>query len=254
MSITKSDIDGNGNFVLQNVSASNITILNISEELKTFVKDIYRWNIENNERKNTLNIIVLATTKDRISSLEQFSQLELNNYGNFPSDWKPYLNNKSIFELLQEYIEKSGFKIEAYFIDDIEVEVEIRSNLDDILSSTILIVDGLALYFDENKKFAKIFDNTQTGGCVIPICKSHNEQVKTLIKEKETQVFELLHYNYYHKFNKQFVNIELNVPTKEDFFRRLTNIAIKSINLPEPMKRTWVTDKHESLINLKSGF
>lgn len=257
MSINKSYVDGNGNLILQNVSASNISITNITDELKTFIEDIHRWNIESQERKGTLNIIVLATTIDKINSINQFLPLELTNYGNFPSDWKPYLDNKSIFELLQEYIEKSGFKIEAFFVDDINTtEIAIRSELNDILSSTILIVDGLALYSNKNEKFAKIFDNTQTGGCIVPVCKTHNEQVKTLITEKETEVFELLHYNYFNKFNRQFVNIELNIPTKEDFFRRLTNIAVKSINLPEPMKNAWVTDrlKQEGLINLKSGF
>ncbi len=256
--MSSSYIDGNGNFVLQDISASNITITNITEELQTFIKDIYSWHSESNERKNTINIIVLATTSDKISSIEQFRQLQLANYyGDLPSDWKPYLNNETIFKLLQEYIEKSGFKIEAYFVDDIDTtEISIRSELNDILSTTILIVDGLALYFDKNKQFAKNFDNTQTGGCLIPICKSYSEQVKTLIKEKEVEVFELLDYNYYHKFNKQFVNIELNVPTKEDFFRRLTNIAVKSIDLPEPMKKRWVTErlKQDGLTNLKSSF
>ena len=77
-----------------------------------------------------------------------------------PKEWKPYNNENTIAELINEFHEKSGFIIDVIFIDNWHIDNdEFQSELkDDISPNTILIIDGLSLYFSENREFAKIFD------------------------------------------------------------------------------------------------
>jgi len=42
------------------------------------------------------------------------------------------------------------------------------------------------------------------------------------------------------------MNIELYIPTKEDLFRRLTNIAVKHLNIPETYLKNPFVDRFKN--------
>lgn len=259
MKLNKAHIDGDGNLVLQDISASTVNISTISDEIKTFIEDLYTWHQENFIKPNTINIIVLSTVKDKISNNQNFDDFNIeDNFGDIPAEWRPYQNSDTIFNLLKEYNRISGFKIEAYFIDEIEIKDKaFESDLKlDISPETVIIIDGFALSHEKNKKFANIFDNHLIGGCVIPICEKHKPEVKHFISKKQKEVFPDITYFYHNKFSKQFINIELNVPTKEDLFRRLTNIAVKHLGIAEPVaKSSWMSQyDNVGLNNQKPNF
>jgi len=257
--INKLKIDGNGNISIQDISNSTIAInTTIPESLQSLLEDLINWQTPN----NTLNIIVVATTQEHfetISEVEFKSFIPLQNYAKEPKEWKPYNNENSISELIKEFHEKSGFKIDAIFIDNLKIDDEIfLSELkDDISPNTILIIDGLSLYFTENREFAKIFDKSDIGGCVIPICEKHIPEIKSFIFKNQKQVFRHLNTCYFKRFHQQYMFVELDVPTKEISFRKLTNIAIKHLDLKPQPKINWnerimQRKENESLANLKS--
>ena len=49
---------------------------------------------------------------------------------------------------------------------------------------TVLIVDTFALYFEENCKFALLFNNTHIGGFLVPICDTCNTKQKNIAKSR----------------------------------------------------------------------
>jgi len=247
--INKLPIDGNGNIAIQDITNSTINISNIPEEIKNFVEDLTSWLV--NESK-IINILVISTTQDRLLSISEINtenkeQLKFH-YIDEPKDWKPYKNEDSIMNLICDFHTKSGFKIKAYFIDDFEIDSrEMLSFLqEDFRKQTILIVDGISLYFKNNHDFAKIFDNSVIGGCLFPICNNHSNEIKELFIQSRLKTFPNIDDYYHHKFNRQYMNIELHIPTKEDLYRRLTNIAVKHLNIPETLPKNPFVDKFKN--------
>jgi len=257
--INKLKIEGNNNISLKDISNSTITInTTISESLQSFLEDLQNWQTQN----NSLNIIVLTTNQDRLKTISETEILNLipsQNYATEPKEWKPFNNQNTIEELIKEFYRESGFKINAVFIDSWQIDNEEFEAVlkDDISPRTILIVDGLALYFTENNKFAKIFDKSDIGGCLIPVCEDHTNEFKRLIFNTQKQVFEHLNTCYFQRFHQQYMFVELEIPTKEDFFRKLTNIAIKHLELKPQSKISWNQrimqhKENENILNLKS--
>jgi hypothetical protein len=235
LKINKAYTDGNGNFVFQDIFSSTITL---DIQLEDLTRGLSDWIHEQEKKKSTINIIVLTLSIEKINTVNEIRNLSISDYfGKCPSDWKPFSCKTTIFNLLKEYKEKSGFRINAYFIEDVDtINKDFETFLKlDISPKTILIVDALTLFQKNNKSFAKIFDKKEIGGCIIPNCQDHTKEIKTFIKKMESKVFvDLCHY-FNNIFNKQFMNIELCVSTKEEMFRRITNIAIKHLDLAEPI-------------------
>jgi hypothetical protein len=165
-----------------------------------------------------LNVLVLATDKDK---------------------WKPYPNEKEISALMEEYQQESHFHTLTYYVEDVWLS---KLNQDkkfktifknDVIKRVILLIDGFALSLKEHIDFAKLFDTLACGGVLVPICQERSEKIQDLMRSKIEDVFEELHTYYYQLFDKQCVNIELEVPTKKQLFRRLTNMAVKSLGMSE---------------------
>ncbi len=249
MKINKLPIDGNGNIAMQDITNSTINISNIPDEIKKFVEDLTSW-LE--KETKFINILVISTTQDRLVSINEINteikeQLKTH-YNVEPKDWKPYKNEDSILNLICDFHTKSGFKIKAYFIDDFEIDSrELLSFLqEDFRKQTILIVDGIALYFKNNYDFAKVFDDSAIGGCLLPICNKHSKEIKELFIQSRLKTFPNIDDYYHHKFNRQYMNIELHIPTKEDLYRRLTNIAVKHLHIPETHPKNPFVDKFKN--------
>lgn len=234
MKINKIKTDGQGNIVIQDISDSTINIdTSSSEKVLEFIESLQNWHLL--EHTNILNLIVLATTSEQVQYFmknENVTYLPIESYGEEVSHWKPFLNEETIAKILVDFQLQSGFKIEAYFINDIELNDELISHLkDDICPKTVLIVDCISLYFENNKTFAKIFDNNDIGGCLIPICEKQSIDSKEKMIELHQLTFTHLNQCFWNRLKKEYMHIELNVPCKKRLFRRLTNIAVKKLNI-----------------------
>lgn len=249
MKINRLPIDGNGNIAMQDIANSTINIINVPDEIKKFIEDLYLWL---DKETKFINILVITTTKERLDSINEIEteikELLKLQYATEPKDWKPYKDENSIINLICDFHTKSGFKIKAYFVDDFTIDSrELLTFLqEDFCKQTILIADGIALYHQNNSDFAKVFDKSEIGGCLFPICKNHPDRVKDLFFQSKFKTFTNIDDYYHNKFNRQYMNIELHIPTREDLFRRLTNIAVKHLNIPETFVRNPFVDRFKN--------
>lgn len=239
MKICKINASGDGNIVVNDIVNSEITINQDSNELSDILREMYNWNL--NDPPRYLSIIVISTSADRIDSIDNLSAKDIallkEYYGETPKEWKPFDKISTISDLIGEFHNRSGFKIEAFFIDGWELENEdfVADLKEDISPRAILIADCLSLYFDENKTFAKIFNKSDIGGCLLPFCREFNPEITHLIENLKIDTFNDIYQFFYNKFNRHYLNIEMNVSRKEIFFRRISNISIKHLNVPEPI-------------------
>jgi hypothetical protein len=233
--------DGNGNIQVVDVTNSTITINTADNTaLYQLIDEIKALHHDG----KILHLLVLATTRDRLKGLssplegEPFWPTVLAQHGPNPEDWRPYYDDK-ISQLIMDYHKASGFKVEALFVDgwDVANELDIVSEIKSVLRrKTVLLVDSMALDFAENRTLAKLFDEDEIGGCLVPIWQEHDAKLQTHLQSKAFGVFSHLNTLFHKKFHVSCVFIELAVPTKELLFRRLTNIATKHLAL-QPEKR-----------------
>lgn len=261
--VNKIKIDGSSNIVVNDANNSTVTIntTDISELRKMFI-ELNQWQF--GTFSNTLNIFVLTATHEHLSDLYQdFTEFDIPfaRYRTAPKDWRPFSGNKPIVELLAEFHKVSGFKLDAYFIDNwIPENDEMLAMLkDDIIPHTILIADSLALDFEVNRNFATLFDDSGIGGFVAPVCANYNRNLKYYLKQRQRQIFKHLNTCFYKRFNREYLYIEPEVSSKEELFRRLTDIAIKHLDI-RPLPKVQWHDKilkskgFSEISNLKSSF
>jgi hypothetical protein len=251
---------GNNNFFAQDITNSTINYYGISDQIKGFIDDLRNWYNEHINKPITLKILVISTNSEKIKGCKE---IDANNvfelYGNNPSDWRPFTtDNNSIIKLLNEFQEKSYFRIKVYFIDNVNIEDrEFKRSLKlEIRKASVLIVDGFSLLFDTNKQFAELFDEDTIGGLLYPICEKHSKDVKDMLIKIRNEVFDNLTDYTNNVFNKQFGFIELEVPNKNSLFRRLANIAILNLRLKEPAPQgEWLKNYENNAIeNLQPNF
>jgi hypothetical protein len=239
--LNRLQINGSHNIQLADVTNATITINTTDPTaLSTLIDELKALQLE----ATGLTILVLSTTQARLQTLaaqpmgEPFWPAVLAQHGASPQDWQPY-NAERVSELMLAYHLLSGFRVEALFVDgwDIADEQDIISEIKSVLrKKTVLIVDGMALHFAENAALAKLFDEDEIGGCLVPIWQQHPPKLHDHLQSKAFDVFSHLNTVFHKKFHVSCVFTELSVPTKETLFRRLTNIATKHLLL-QPEKR-----------------
>jgi len=188
-----------------------------------------------------LTILVLTTNRDKISKSNDLTLQTLSKgvHQDKASQWKPYLHEEEIAVLMDEYKQESRFHVVTHYIEDIwlsKLNQDKKLKLsfkNDVVKKIILLVDGFALHFTEYAAFAKLFDTISCGGLIVPICQQHDANAESFIRTQIANVFEELHTYYYEVFDKQCINLELEVPTKRQLFRRLTNLAVKNLGMSE---------------------
>ncbi len=261
MKISKMSIDGNGNIGVKDIINSTVVIRQGSKKLEKWMHEIHEWTF--NHPPSFLNLIVVTTSIDRMQSIKSIdakTKKALSKYyGNTPEEWRPFDQNETITDLIKEFHAKSSFKLEVYFIDDLRIDNKefLTSLEEDISPRAILVVDCLSLEFDENKLFAQVFNKSNIGGCIIPFNQECDNQIVDNLKKKREDVFYRLQELYYNKFNKQYLYLDMDVNSKEVFYRRLTDISIKHLEIPEPRKTgSWASSysKNKGLLKQKVGF
>jgi len=230
----KLNIDGKYNIALQDISGSAITINSgLSPELVQLFDQIGSW-ITNKDEINSLKIIVIASTKPRLSEVLKSENIRLDipylRYSDEPSDWQPFNNQEKILDILTEY-QNLGYKLQALFIDSIGIDDITKNDLTIDSEKFILIADGLSFYISENSTFATVFDHPASGGCLLPICEKYKPELKEFILQKIKSTLKVCYHSYFHRFDSCIEHIDIGISNKSILFRKLSNLAITKFGI-----------------------
>lgn len=225
--------EGNQNVVIQGVKFSKIDVVINSldmDELKEQLTNLL-------DKREPLTIFILTTVWDRLQKHISNNKVFEDNYHKQTEDWKPFSNEKRLLELLNEYRQRSGYKLNVFILDCIDA-IPSDDLIDDVKAERnhiVWIVDSFALCCGGNKKLAKILDEPLIGGCLIPCddkLKEDSENYQIHKSNTATTFRSLTNFteNYYNKFlgkknDEGFIHVDLEVRTKHTLFRRLTAIA-----------------------------
>lgn len=192
---------------------------------------------EGKESTEVLYIIVLTSQK---SDFEANENIPTARYGNSPKDWMIY-SEERIVKVLEDFRQKSTISLSVYFLDKsiIATEPNLEDELEPVTKNFVLIADAFSLSFDENKNIAKLFntkDQNKIWGCLLPICENLSEKYRIFARKQIEQTFRRLKKGWEDEFYKSYSHVELDIPNKTHFFRRLANIAYaKGISPKETM-------------------
>ncbi len=253
--INKIRIKGDKNINLQDIYNSTITInTDNRSELYEMMEELHK--IVSGETNNVINIFVVTTNRNKLAEKYKNKEIEipLNNYKDKARRWQPFNDEGDIIALLADFQQKSSFIIEVYILDEWWTDNdEITATIvDDIAPRSILIADTFALDFKANREFCRLFDDTTIGGCIIPVCEKHNSTVRYYMMQRQKQVFRHINTCFYKRFNKEYMHLEPCIRTKEEMFRRLTNIAVKHLKLSPDKKINWnkkILEKEKGYFN-----
>lgn len=228
------DVDGNNNIIIQDTNNTTINIKDYLESLsdkaieKIFYK-FYNSNFEKtNFKKNIIYILLLVSDRQSIERLYENEaikdKINFEDYGSNYFQWKPYNNELSIAELLAQYKIFSGYNIEYINSDK---AIEDKDDLLNVINKIIFVVDPLSIH-NNFEQITQLIDNQSiTPPLLIPICKDKHSDLKifmrTIVSQKLTRYSSLYKKTKY--LHQEYAHIELELPNKYDFFRKLTNIA-----------------------------
>lgn len=193
-------------------------------------------------------VLILASTKVQVAQLlknQQDNESILARYGTDAQSWKPYLQ-ETIGELLEEFPKRCQFTIKPTYITTQDLDGNSKHDflhaIDKQKNYHILVADGLVFCHTSAKIIAQEFNNTSIGGCLMPVCETLPKAVQKKTKKHIEDVFkDKLHYwlyNYANLTTKDtgFVYVDLEVPNKHQFLRKLSHIAhfhISNLQIPQ---------------------
>jgi len=200
-----------------------------------------------------LYLLVLTSKK---SVFEENENIPLEKYTEKLEEWQVY-QNESIYKVLEEFKNKSTISLSVYFVDKNIIETEgLDGEVEPLTKNFALIADSFSLQFAENQDFAKLFDSKdqkKIGGCLIPMCDSFQENQINFAKTQIKNTFKRLSKAWGTEFYKSYAHVELDIPNKIHFFRRLANIAyLKGIKEKESMKKFEAKSKKIAQPDLKN--
>jgi hypothetical protein len=228
----KAEIEGDSNIVIQGSGDNTFNINNIQHidlsQFETKLKEILGQEF--------VTILVLSTDSKQIETIQhQALPFVKNRYGSTPSEWQPFNVAESILSILKEFESKSGYSVRPLFMDwrKVKIDAEKRRAIKDRRQKIILIVDVFALDFMGNLELARLFNEPEIGGCLVPICKTLNPEIAQYAQQKVNNIFDdLADYAFsYSKhvsnctINKGYLQFDLQVSDKDALFRRLTHIV-----------------------------
>jgi hypothetical protein len=227
-----SEITGNANIVIQGCNLSQISVNQI--DLQKFEQSLR--NIIHTQTKPLHLLIITTSTKSIENEVKgiDFSLLKTH-YDEKHENWKPYSKEDTILKLLKDYQDKSGYRLNAFILDFKNEEIDniFIDSLKNMKKNLVLLVDSFALHFAGNEALAKVFNDKEIGGCLIPICQTHTTAHKEIMFKRNQKIFSSL-YNFHYKYADVFLQqrqdsgyfyIDLEVTDRNTFFRRLTSIA-----------------------------
>jgi hypothetical protein len=231
----EADITGNHNVNIQaGGDLSNVTINTIDVD-----KLITSLNVLQNSA--TINVLVLTSTNAKIQAKNRLLFSD-DSHGNDLSDWKPFDDTNSIKDLLKDYQDKSGFKLNAYFIDlgDDKFESLEISRLKALCENLLILIDGASLLFEGNKHLIKeVFNVPNIGGGLVLVDKRRSADLRLFVVEECKKVLDSLH-DYHSHYSDTFLvlqqdsgyfHFDFEVTDKETFYRKITAIAMAHMKI-----------------------
>lgn len=198
-----------------------------------------------------LFLLVLTNTKTGWGAAPQQvkDHIPMRRYGEKLEDWQPYENEK-VEQLLQDFHTKSGIPLEVYYFSEEllmqhgeESFEEISGIIEEFTAQFTLIADAFSAY-PASAGFCEIlghFNNTtkeNSRGCLFPLCDTYSDKVRNFAQAQVKKTFKHLHKAWHEKFHKAYTHVELDIPNKTHFFRRLANIAyLKGISERDQMPK-----------------
>ena len=140
----------------------------------------------------------------------------------------------------------SGFRLEAFFIDKWLVDEGLKIDIKETyMKGLIVMIDCNSLHCPINQDLVEIFDSSSIGGGIIPVCETFSKEDRDSQRNLYSSHLKTWYRCKYHcdYLGRAFINIELEVPNKKKLFRRLTNIAIKNLEIEEVIKSGNWADK-----------
>jgi len=195
------------------------------------------------DEKRTQYLYVLVLTSRKNDWLNENNEvIPTERYGDSLGEWQIY-EREAIAGVLKEFHQQSTINLYVYFIDKNIIQNEdLTGEIEPLTKNFVLVLDAFSLHFAENQTFVnRTFnskDNKKVGGCLIPFCGQYVERQRTYAKKKLQETFDYLAVAWDKEFYKAYTHIELDIPNKTHFFRRLANIAYhRGIEERETMAR-----------------
>ncbi len=192
--------------------------------------------------KETEYLYILVLTSKVSDFLPNTEHIPMTRYGAKLEEWQAY-QHETIYAILEEFKTKSTISLSVYFVDKnlIAQEIELDEQVEPLTKNFTLIVDAFSLQFEEIQNIAKLFDSKdqkKVAGCLIPLCSTFSENQAKFAQIQIKKTFVRLSKAWENEFYKSYTHVELDIPNKTHFFRRLANIAyLKGIKEKEMMAK-----------------
>jgi len=225
-------VEGSNNVVIQDTKGSSINIQTFFDNLENkLLEKIMTSNFTSDlsllKRPEKLYILLISSSASEIE--QKFFEKELHKsiskdwYGETIYEWKPYTFDEKIKDLLSLYQIFSGFEI--CFISP-EIAIKNKTAFSKIGKNVIVIADCLTI---DNMQYSSLISqcNTLHTPLLTPICSKKPADVIEYMRSIRKQTLDTYHdlYENPEYLNENLMHIELELPTKQDFFRKLSNIA-----------------------------
>ncbi len=244
--INRLQLSGENNIVLQNVVNSVVEVRTSTPTELTILGEMMRRWVGHKQ----LSVLVLSTTLKGLEVEEGGIQEPdfLRRYDDSVAKWKPF-GGQTISELLAEFYLESGIEMDVVFVEgwmpDRSQSMDLKES---IRQKVVLIADPLALGLPQNKALAKIFDSSQTGGVLVPICKTLKPALRSRLQKFRKKTLPDLEQCYFSRFGQSYAHLEPEIPDKIEFFRRLSNIAI-TVRGVAPVSKSYLSEHFKKFQN-----
>ena len=196
------------------------------EEIEEQIK-LYRTQYH---ASKSVSLLLISTDKETIAkntiTEKNFQQEIQQRYGNLPFDWIMYKENQdsySFTQLIVEFQKQSKINLDIYVLDISDYKH--LSCLEDLKHKFITVIDCLALdIVPAHEKICGRLDARKIGGCLLPICQNLSSELQKRMREAKNKTLQVLCGETNNNFTVSLGHIELELPTKYDFQRRLSNI------------------------------
>jgi hypothetical protein len=178
-----------------------------------------------------LYLYVLSTTRGKTVCAENLlAQFPKHRYHETDcSLWKPFENEGTISQLIAEYKTKVEFEVQERFLEQSPILEHEKPIFLKNMEKITLVVDPFALH-TEHENIAKRFNNDKIGACLVLLCQSVSFELFAYIRTKIETLFGDLH-TCFLDYKEKYLHFIFPIPTKELFFRTLSNIALLRLEI-----------------------
>ncbi len=237
------EVRGIGNIIIDNTTNSTITIGTDKPNIPT------------------ITIIVLASVNNFVKTVNEEEKTDLmpllDHHGEGAKDWKPFGLDRTIEEVLIDFHKETGFNLEVYFLNELDLNAEARRRLQaGSRENIVFIVDPLALMNEKNSVLSTAINDVAVGGGIIPIYQGMDVELKQyLISIYEEKLDNWVH-NKFSELTKACLNFHLSVPGEKLLFRSISNLAFIHLGLKfedDIIQATWIARYVNAGKNMKSS-